>query len=629
MRVTLAAVLVAACSTEQVTQGEAELASVCDYPQVFGNASHTGLECPEQSGLRVVAKVLQDPGADGKNDGSGFVQFHYGPPLTNGDFVIVPSTAGFVSVEDRSPERYHVQALRWIGGVMSPGAQLKPVWTARTDWKPIDGVIGSFDYITNGYVQQFAPAIANGSVYIPERFGRLSRVSLTTGALQTNIDPLAGTQFAGDERAIVNNALSFDAAGNVYYTIVAWPLGEPGQVLRGMQPRGSWLVQVRPDNTVRLVDFPALAAAAGLPSRTDLCEWPFGTNGTPLPTGPSSRPPQFGCGTQRPAMNAPIAVDETTGNLIVYSYANNMFTAAFLTEISPSTMAPVRTYDTRGHALHGCGVRVPANNPNSSSGLQRRCAILTANGTTNIGVDPLFNSPVGFNGPDIVDSAPMVAPSGYKAICSYDSGFTFGGNFDARSFCIGFHPSGRATPQHEFGWEVTHSLLRTPEPQLLQDRNLYSDLELTVGRYDLSYNLEQTHTIPLDFDPVAIDFTDAHLPFGPRGETYAVNGDGHVYKFSPGIERPIEAVELTDETGSVRSISTLSNYWARDRLGRLYLSFAGTVYVLQGTGLNGTEQAAVDRALAQRPATAARLARSIEAKQRAAASFTLPPTPSL
>lgn len=575
------AVMLIACGTSESNETNTAFKVppvVCDYPQAFGNASHTGIACPELNNMTVVATIVQDPDADAENAFSGFLQIHESPPLTLGDFVVVPSKHGYVDSFDRSPEHYSVQTLRWVPNVSAPGALLVPAWNLDTDWQPVDGVIKSFGYVTNGYVQSFGPALANGSVYMPARDGKLIRADISTGHVIATINPFAGTPFNGDERTIVNNMLSVDAAGNVLYDVVAWPTGTPN---RSAQPRGSWIVRVHPNNSVELVDFATIASASiGVPQLTSLCEYRFRTGGTPAATGPDSRPPMFGCGTQRPAINSPIAIDPNTGNLVIFSLANNAQGAAFVIEASGTTFAPIRASDTRGHFLHGCGVRL-ADSFVGGSGTS--CDTITAGLTVNIGNDPDFNGPVRFLGEDLMDSAVAIAPNGDRSIGSYDGGFSFGGGYDARGAGVVFHSDGSFAAKNEtFWWEVTPSVWRQSplEFHYLQDRQLYSDFELTVGQYDPAENLEATNSIPLTFDPVAIDWLDAHIVFGPGGDRYATNGDGHLYKFIPGRELPTEAVELQNADGSVRSMETLSGYYARDRAGRIYASFAGNVYVI-------------------------------------------------
>jgi hypothetical protein len=581
--------------------------ALCDYPQAFGTADHAGLPCPELHGMRVAAKIVQDDLADEENEDSGFLQVHESPPLTSGDFVVIGHKSGFVS-------GYDVRGYRWVPSVDAPNAVLSPIWEVPTDWQPVDGVVGSHFYVTSGYVAMFAPAIRGNVVFVPAAAGRLLKLDLRTGSTIATIDPLVGTAFSGDSRTIVNSAVSVDRQGNVYDTVVAWPLGAFPSI--GTPPRGAWLVRVSPEDQVTLVDWSTIASSTvGVPQASDLCEYPFGTLGTPGPTGPDSRPPLFGCGPQRPAMNAPVAIDPHTGHLVVYSYAHNAQGAAFLIEVDPSTMLPISASDTRGHLLHGCGVRLLGFDV---------CDVITDHGKTNVGNDPSFNGPVRFRGPDLMDSAPSIAPNGARAICGYDGGFSFGGGYDARGACVLFDESGsfKAVNQ-EFGWEVTASAWPHDGGfSYLQDRQLYSDLVLGMGQYGVTGSLEMTDGIPLDLDPVAIDFLDAHVPFGSTGDRYGINGDGHLYKFSPDNSLPVDSVELTNDDGSIRSMEGLSGYFARDRTGRILASYAGFVWVIESTGLTTSQ-------IRQQilPEGAARLRAGIRAKQEAAVRAKLPGPP--
>jgi hypothetical protein len=560
----------AGCAGGAETSTEQDLASPCDYPQAFGTGDHGGTACPEVTGLRVVARLEQDPDADAENRDRGFLQVHESPPLTSGDFVIVPGKSGYTSIFDQSTTRWDVRAYRWSPSVTSPGATLAPIWTQKASWQPVDAIVSPTAY-TNFYVPMFAPAIANASVYMPERFGRVRRINLATGATVAVIDPFAGTPFSGDEFTITTNALSVDAGGNVYYAVTAFPLNADAR----FPTRAAWLVKVHPDNTTQIAEWETIASpSVGVAAERDLCEYPFGTLGTPFPTGPDSRAPRFECGRQRPMMNAPFA-HTGDGKIVVGTAANNADRAAFLVTVDAATLAPISAADLRGHLLTGCGSRLALS--------RSFCRQITNNGTTNIGNHPSFNSPVALTGWDIMDGAPVAYPDGTIGISGYDGGFTFGGGFDSRGSSLRFTRGGSLVAKNtEFGFEVTPSIFRHAGGfSLLQDRNLYSDFELTTARYSPSGVPELVGEIPLSFDPVAIDWLDAHIPFGPDGEWYAVNGDGHLYKFAANGKLS-EIVALTNPDGTVREMEGLASYFARDRVGRIYVSFAGYVYVIAG-----------------------------------------------
>ena len=193
-----------------------------------------------------------------------------------------------------------------------------------------------------------------------------------------------------------------------------------------------------------------------------------------------------------------------------------------------------------------------------------------------------------------MDSAPVVAPNGDWSIGNYDGGVSFGGpdDWDARGFGLLFdHTGAFKAKNEEFFWEVTLSVWTRPDGSFsyLQDRQFYSDVfngdetALSVASYSPNFELERRGSPPLSFEPVAIDFLDAHIPFGSAGDHYGVNGDGHMYKFDDS-GTIVDSVELTNADGSARSMETLSGYFARDAVGRIYASYAGNVYVIASSG---------------------------------------------
>lgn len=600
--VVLIIALLAACDApaEQAVTSGIGTTALCDWNQVYGTADHAGRACPEQHGLTKVAELPSDVDWAAEVDSNGFLQKHEGAVVTFGDYVVVPTSSGFTDVFHEATTHYGISTYKWVPSVSAPGAQLVHQWDAASDFVTVDGAVCSFGCMTNGYVQAFMAAIGNGSVYAPAAHGRFLRLNLATGALQATIDPFAGSPVAGDARLTVDNAPMITPTGELYYTATAWPTDASPF---GKQPRGSWLVKVlptndfvaadwSPDNVVKLGGSGIASSDVGIPRVTDLCEYPFGTSGQNPLTGPTSTPPHFGCGTQRPAMNAPVAFSAATNHLVAYSYANNARGVAFLIEINPTTLAPIRAADMRpNHLLYGCGVRLDVS---TFPG----CDVITAGGTTNLGVDPQFNGPIRLRTPaDIMDNAPTVRQDGaFWTIGSYDGGFSFEVlfgfplAFDARGAIIEFNSDGSfAGNNPEFGWEVTASWLPifgTAGPggppttfpvgfDVLQDRGLYSLGHLDLARYDEHFALKSFAEAPNQ--PFG-DFVDTHIPFGVNGDHYGVTEFGLLYKIDANSQI-VETVQLTDEP-----IEVLSGHIARDRAGRLYVTYAGRVHVIASSG---------------------------------------------
>lgn len=572
------------------------MASAGEYNQLFGTPQHAGVAGTEQTGLHVVARIRQDSDVDKRLNTSGFLQVHEPPPLVSGDYVVVPTTQGFTEPEDffeKSTTKYGVRVFRWSPTVTAPDATLVPVWETITDAQLVDQVFCSFGCQTNGYEALFGPAIANGSLYTPGLSGRINRYDLTSGSLLAVIDPLAGTPFSGDPVTSVNSALTAtSSAGDILYTVTAWAVGTTN---RGVTPRGSWLVRVRPDNSVTAVEWHHIATAAlGIPQFPGgLCDYPFGTGGTPGPTGPESDPPRFNCGLQRPAINVPVSIDPGTGRYVVASYANNQWAGAFIVWVDAQTLQSVAAADMRGHALHGCGVRLSGGFNECPS--SATCDVVTGNGSTHLGFDPCTNRPVPVFGPDLDSTSVTIAPNGDASWGSYDGGFVYGGEYDARGFGITFRRDGAFRANSSaFYWDATAGVrgdATAPEGfTYVHERQLYSEFAtdpLGIGVYDADWRLLRSGVTPRDpnTDPnvTPVDFVAAQPLFDSSGAMYAPNADGHMYKFS-GSGQLMEVVDLLDDDGEINSIAALEGYGARDRSGRLYWSFGGFVYVVEGGG---------------------------------------------
>jgi hypothetical protein len=588
------------CSSLEPVQPSAEAViaapSPCDWPQVFGGPGHAGHACPSLSGMRVIQKLVQDGDTSAIVEQDGFVQIHLPPVVVLGDWVIIPTITGFTDVFHRETERYHVTARKWSPSVQSRDATLpvEPNWTYDTDWQPVDAAVSPF-FVTNGYVQQFAVAISGDSVFVPRAHGQMVRLALTTGKVLQAINPFAGTPLDGDARVTVTDAPSVGYDGAVHYGAVAWPTDLDPFV--GEDPRGSYLVRVRLDGSVTAVDWspdnaisigggPIASAAVGIASAADLCEYRFGTRGTPLPTGPDSTPPLFGCGVQRPAMNAPFAFTPA-GNPVVFSYANNARAAAYLIELNRDTLQPVRSANLRKvHLRYGCGVRLTDFDafPN--------CVALTSGGTTNLGVDPDFNHDIHLRTPaDIMDNAPVVSPDGSQWwVGSYDGGFSFEGpgGYDARGSLVGFRSSdgGFHASNERYGWEMTPSAIPTAAGNTgwrwVMDEQQFSAGILQVAVNDQDMKPISSGGLTGGVEPQ--EFVDAHITFGASGDHYGITADGKFYKFN-GNSQVVEILDLTRLDGTPIDEDTESVYVAVDQAGHRYVPLGGLIHVIGGGGV--------------------------------------------
>jgi hypothetical protein len=529
--------------------------------------------------MEVVATVVQNSGAIQKNADFGFLQENTGAVLTQGTHVYVPSKAGYVDPFTPESQTWSVQALEWQNGA------LVPTWKISSDWKPVDA-FGAFTF-TNGYEQMFQPVLAGGSLYVPAIHGTVLRVNAVTGAVQGVINPFAGTAFDGDDLLYVHSALSVSPTGKIFYTAVALPT----DLRRASSPRSAWLVEIGSTGSSRLAPWTSIALSSmGVKTLGDTCSYPFGTSGTPGPTGPDSMAPVFACGAAGPKRNAAVAFT-LAGNPLVWSANNNSLAYQDLIEVSATTLAPLHRADLTGHLLTGCGVRQSIRAGNN-------CDKITAHGTTNIGFVSDMNQPMTLRASDIESSAPAIAPDGSWVVAGYDGGFTFDGQFDARGSVLRFGSTGLFLSKNEsFGWNTTVGVWQKTDGSwnFIQDDQHYSEFLFRVARLDENFVPQTYATIDPDFNEVAIDALDAQPAFDTQGSMYSINGDGHLRKFDvngvlvdditlPALD-PDDSDGINDMETNVDQLS-----WGQDSSGAsvLFVNHGGIVYAVRGTGGPGT-----------------------------------------
>jgi hypothetical protein len=628
----LLVLFVAACSSE-VSDAEQALnggptprpfpvEDCTTWTQVGGTARHAAKQCGELQGMQVAAQFQVDTNPAQLNADLGFLSEHEGHAVVSGDWVYVPIKAGYVDLFTPSTQRYGVLAAQWVPSVQAPNRQLIARWKVIDvgKWSPID-VIGETDdpdttnpyAYTNAYMQMFQPIIVGNSLYMPASTGGIVRLNRLTGALMATISPFAGGLFDDPVFTHGTNVLTATSQGTIYYTVTAFPT----DANISSRPRGSWLVEVKADNSFRMIDWDRIAAPPFAKAEDGLCAYQFGTAGTPLPTGPDSQAPLFKCGRQRPVFNAAIALT-SSGLLLMGTAPNNAVTEGKILAVDPTTLSTVWSADMLGELRYGCGVRLPiGTNPNG------RCFILTAGGTTNIGADPRFNGDIRMSGyGSIMDTQIVIAPDGSFTYGGYDSGFTFGGGFDARSALKRFNGHGAFLSKNEsFGWEVSPAVQVAKggvEFTFAQDDQHYSDFDLAVARFSPSFAAEVRGTIPLDFELPAIDFLNAQVAVDNNSNIYGLSAQGLYCKFNA-VGTAVDCLELLDADGARYSIETLSQYSVHVGTD-IYIIHGGFLYVIESTG-------GPNKPLVSSFATSARLAAGREAKVSRAADFAHPLPP--
>lgn len=573
MRLILILLLVVGCSAETFSERRDKLSTACAQGQIFGNAQHTGTSCAPLERMEIVATITQDPSAYQQALDYGFLAVHYGSALSAADgWVYVPGKSGYTDLFTPATQTWSVSGHRW------QGAKLRPRWEYASQWQPFD-VLRPVSGTTAGYEALFQPALSGDSLYVPERYGRVARLDRSTGVVFEVIDPLAGTPFSGDSAAMLNSALTVDGAGNVYFTVVAWdPSGSTSA-----SPRESWLVRVSPSGVVDRVPWTQVTNHPAVKQGTDLCYYVFQFASPvpprPWPPSPSSQPPQFACGKQRPPVNAAPAVTRD-GLVVVQTTANNATTYAYLVAYDFAAGAPVWAASTRDQIADGCGVKIPENDPSNSDPFACRHG-------ANPGVDPQTNQLVAGRMSSLVESAPVIAPDGTVYVSTYSGGYD-----NNQGHLHRFSSTGQFLNLIDYGWETTPVVRRVgsgpSDFELVMDYNAFSpttgdgtgdDVDASVVRLTPDLQVISQARVPLQPDAWANDFLDGQAAVDSQGNVYALNATGDVYKIAPNGD----VLSRASLGVTVEALATEMS-WGSDGLGRpvLYVGFAGTVYAIGG-----------------------------------------------
>jgi hypothetical protein len=562
----IVALFTSACVQGELGDGSAASrleTDACSQGQIFGNAQHTGIQtCPGVAHIGVRAQVTTDPDAQQQHDDRGYYSVQVGAVVTSGPNAYVPTKRGYTSLFDPTTETFSVQGWKWTGG------ELVEQWSHDTTWLPVDANDVSF---TNINEQLFQPTLVTrddgAALYAPGRAGTLERIDPATGALVAVIDPLAGTQFSGDQNTFVMSGLTSDRSGGVWFTVAAVsPQGF------SVPPRGAWLVNVSANDKSTITPWSAIATrAVGIPQNTDMCQYSFGQAGIntrPLPPSPFAPTPMFRCGGQRPPVNAAPAVSSDGRTVVVVSSDNNAITHLYLIAVDTTTMRPLRASPFQGHLHDGCGVLIPYGNGFSD------CRV-----GTPLGNDPNFNAPetITYAGP--VANAPVIASDGSV----YFGSIGFDGYDNNRGHMFHFDGLGKFLETYTYAFAQTPLLQRHGSTwSLIMDDSSTSDGTdqggvFRASRFAPNFTHESTFTAQNDPDAEANDLLDGQGAIDAFGNFYSLSAAGVVRKLDA-AGTLLETVKL-GIAGEAQA-SPLS--WGRDDSGNpvLYVPFFGTVWAL-------------------------------------------------
>jgi hypothetical protein len=551
----------------------------CNGEQWGGNPEHTGAACKEVKRLdRITAHMTFDPFLDQEladaavQQGAASLFTHFQTPLLVDDNVYMEFKAGTytscASVPPGAPcgrdawnsQVWTERAFHWSHG------QLVHDWTFESDWKPEPGRLAAWEPV-------FHAIVVGRFLYVPGASGSLHKLDRRTG------EKLATLRLPGvgqDPDTYVAGGIAADRHGNLYYNALALNAINPF-----LDPRGAWLVKVRPDDTVAMASFPAIAT--GAPAATDACFTQFSGALAPFPPAPDAVPPTAPCGAQRPGLNVTPAVGDD-GTVVTVSTAHRNRRYSFVVAVH-ADLSPKWTASLRGILDDGCGVRVASDaTPETTDPFVRfnHCRV-----GANVGVEPQTNLPPAGQASDLGSSSPVILPDGgvlYGAFTGYNQ---------FRGHLFKFDASGRPAGTYDFGWDVTPAVYRHDGTySIVIKDNFYFDAQFYMSQLDPQLRVEWTakatnsQSCQRDPDGNVTCVEDPAHPTGfewcvnapavdGKGNVYANNEDGWVYKIDQ-RGRIVDKLFLLQPLGAAYTPISI------DRRGRLFSLNGGDLFVIDG-----------------------------------------------
>jgi hypothetical protein len=379
-----------------------------------------------------------------------------------------------------------------------------------------------------------------------------------------------------DPNTFVAGGIAADPHGNLYYNALAVNATNPFD-----NPRGSWLVKVRPDNTVAMAAFSTIAV--GAPAATDLCVGTFSFAELPWPPAPDAVPPSFPCGVQRPPLNVTPAVG-ADGTVVTISTAH--FNPRYTRVVAVNAnLTPKWTASLRDQLNDGCGVLVTSDaTPETTDPFTRRFHCRTG---ANVGVDPATNQAPAGMASDQGSSSPVILPDGgvlYGAFTGYNQ---------FRGHLFKFDAHGAPAGTYDFGWDVTPAVYRHHGTySIVIKDNFYFDAQFYMSQLDRNLKREWTFkatnaqschrgddghvTCADDPDhPTGFEWCVNAPAVDPEGNVYANSEDGWVYKIGQGGR-------LKDRTFLLQALGAAYTPISIDPSGRLFSLNGGDLFVIGG-----------------------------------------------
>lgn len=316
--------------------GSVHADSGANWLQWGRNSQHNG----SSSAVGVIpgtqlAEITYDPFvAQEQAESSGDLLAHYQVPLIDGDMVFMEYKTGVYTscnpVGSHTPypcgpdawngEIWNERAYQWQSG------GLVETWNYASDWKPEpnsnaggrnEKSVGLF-----GWEPVFHAAAGNGFVYVPGASGSIHKIRESDGTVMANFAP-----FGSYANVFVSGPLTLDAAGNLYYNVLALDNEFPWTA----EPRGSWLVKITTAGVVTKATYASL-----VPNAVQLC---FGG--------------QIPCGLQRPGINVAPAISPDGKTVYTVSRGQFALWAAYLIAANTDDLSPKWDTYMFGHPKPG------------------------------------------------------------------------------------------------------------------------------------------------------------------------------------------------------------------------------------------------------------------------------------
>jgi outer membrane protein assembly factor BamB len=271
---------------------------------------------------KMLADIVYDPfAAQEQAEENGELLEHYQVPLIDGDMVFMEVKTGtYTSCNppgSHTPypcgpdawagENWNETAFQWQNG------QLVQKWNYWSDWKPEpNSNAGGRNEMTvglEGWEPVFHAAVGGGYVYVPGGSGSVYKLRESDGTVVGDFSP-----FGNYTNVFVSSPLTLDAAGNLYYTVLALDNEFPWTA----ESRGAFLVKISPQGVITKATFATLIPDAPIMCFNNL-----------IP-----------CGNQRPAINAAPVISPDGSTVYIVSRAQFLIWSNFLVAVNTKDLTP-------------------------------------------------------------------------------------------------------------------------------------------------------------------------------------------------------------------------------------------------------------------------------------------------